>query len=107
MKQAAEVRSSDEADYLLDLVQGGPKDEQRFHADRNQHVRINRVGSLRPIQDQFVTDRGRRSRKAGFTLGVTICKRSTHVAKGVDSLDFACLKKVLENPPCQLFFSGE
>lgn len=53
MRQSAGVRLSDEANYLLNVAQGGPWGESPFKTDRNQHRNINRVGFLRPIQDQL------------------------------------------------------
>ncbi|KAM4061551.1 kinase [Hirsutella rhossiliensis] len=86
---------------LLGLAYGGPTDENCPNADHHRQGHINRLEFLRLIRDQLATDRGRDadcvslyvSGARGSLFKVRLSSHGyTLVAKGVESLDLACLQ---------------
>ncbi|KJZ70625.1 hypothetical protein HIM_09980 [Hirsutella minnesotensis 3608] len=86
---------------LLGLAYGWPMDESCPNADNHGQGHINRLEFLRLIRDQLATDRGRdadcapihRSGSRGSLFKVRLSSHGyTLVAKGVESLDLACLQ---------------
>ncbi|PFH62291.1 hypothetical protein XA68_14286 [Ophiocordyceps unilateralis] len=86
---------------LLGLAYGGPTDESCPNADCHGQTHINRLEFLKLIRDQLATDRGKdadcaplyRSGSRGSLFKVRLSSHGyTLVAKGVESLDLACLQ---------------
>ncbi|KJZ69734.1 hypothetical protein HIM_10874 [Hirsutella minnesotensis 3608] len=86
---------------LLGLAYGWPMDESCPNADNHGQGHINRLEFLRLMRDQLATDRGRdadcapihRSGSRGSLFKVRLSSHGyTLVAKGVESLDLACLQ---------------
>ncbi|KYK54018.1 hypothetical protein DCS_05968 [Drechmeria coniospora] len=90
---------------LFGLAYGGAADEHCPNAGYHKQARIDRLDFLRLIRDQLATDRGpdadctplHRSGSRGSLFKVRLSSHGyTLVAKGVESLDAACLQHEIE-----------